>query len=143
MIYKPRSFRIEELVPKAVFDKRGEKAWELINPELSVSVQAIKDYTNCRVTINDYLWGGIRNNQCFRTADFYDGFSLSQHLRGDAADPLIEGMSPEESRELIIYMKKNGKLDYVTAMEDEVNWLHIDCRPCEREDETGLFIFKP
>lgn len=143
MIYKPENFIIQELVPQKVFEARGEKAWELLNPKMLYSIQEIREYTGNQVVLNDYAWNGNRQNQCLRTSDFYDDLSFSQHLSGSAADPLIGEMGPDESRELIIYMKKQGKLEFVTAMEDVVNWLHIDCRPCERLNEFGLFIFEP
>lgn len=150
MIYKPKSFRIEELVPKLVFNFRGESAWELLSMELLYSLQEIRDYTGKRTTLNDWFWGGDRQNQVLRTTLYYRGeISFSQHLYGRAADPYIEGMGGDESRELVISMKKKDLLRGVTAMEDgddgkggRRNWLHIDTRPTDRVDVNGLFIFK-
>ena len=149
MIYKPKSFRIEELVPQIVFQLRGEKAWELLDIGILLDLQEIRDYTGKRMTLNDWLWDGSRENQCFRLFSYYMDLSFSQHLFGRAADPFIYGMDGDESRELVISMKKKNMLKHVTAMEDgddgkggRRNWLHIDTRPTDRVDVNGLFIFK-
>ncbi len=143
MIYKPKNFRIEELVPENVFKVRGEKCWELLSERLLRSLQEIREYVNRPMILNDWLWKGNRQNQVLRVSDYYESVSYSQHLRGYAADVLIEGMGPRESRELIIQMKRKGKIEFVTAIEDKVDWLHFDCRETERVNEDGLFIFEP
>ncbi len=156
MIYKPKSFRIEELVPQTVFQLRGEKAWELLDIGLLLDLQEIRDYTGKQITLNDWLWAGGRHNQVLRTTLYYKGeIRFSQHLFGRAADPFILGFDGDESRELVISMKKKNMLKHTTAMEDgdagedengkkkaRRNWLHIDTRPTDRVDVNGLFIFK-
>lgn len=141
MIYKPKNFRIEELVPEDVYNLRGDKSWELLNPRMLVSVQELREYLNKPVILNNWDNDGDRHNQVFRTADYYDRLSFSQHLLGNAADPFVPGVEAEELRQIVISRKKKGKLEYVTGMEDGVNWLHIDCRATDRLNKDGLFIF--
>lgn len=152
MIYKPENFILQEFVSREVWKERGDRAWELLDYRIVVSVQEIRDYTGGRVVLNDWKWGGNREQQVFRTSDYYDEVRFSPHLFGRAADPKLflsnssggTKLDGEQSRELILSMKRMGKLEFVTAMEDDVDWLHIDCRQTDRgRKEDGLFIFKP
>jgi hypothetical protein len=141
MIYKPKNFRIEELVPKKVFDLYGGNSWWFVNPKISWSLQEIRDYINHPVLVNDWLWKGNRQNQCLRTVDYYTEFSLSQHLFGNACDIQVAKLTGDEMRDMVKAMKKQRKLQHVTAIEDKVNWLHFDCRPSFKPEE--LIIFNP
>ncbi len=142
-MYKPKNFILEELVPEDVFNKRGERAWELLNPLMLMSLQELREYIGKPCRVNDWKWEGRRQNQCFRTSDYYSRISFSQHLLGNAVDPYFDGILAEELREIVIDMKIAGKLKYVTGMEDNVDWLHIDVRPCNRLNKIGLFVFDP
>ena len=151
MIYKPANFILQEFVSRRVYEDRGERSWELLDEKLLRSLQEIREYTGGRVVLNDWYWKGNREYQVFREMEYYGGRSFSQHAFGRAADPRLYNsnssgggkMTADESRALILSMKRMGKLEFVTAMEDIVDWLHIDCRMTERGGEEDLFIFKP
>ena len=135
-------FRIEELVPPAVFARRGSKAWQLIDPRLVKSIDAIKRrFPNGTMTINNWKWGGIREQSGLRTMDFYSTGekmeeSFSQHKYGRAIDCVFSRYSTEEVRQYII--NNPGEFPYVKGIELGTDWLHIDVR----NSETVL-TFKP
>ena len=141
MIYKPHNFDIKELVPKKVYDLRGDKSWELLNPMILYSYQELRNYISKPIIFNDWANGGDRYNQFLRLHDYYKNLSFSQHLYGNAGDGFVDGIDAEELRQIVIHLKKVQKLEYVTGMEDGVSWLHIDCRPTDRVNKDGLYIF--
>jgi len=141
-IIKPNNFRIEELVSKDIFAARGDKSWELFTPQIIETLDELRELFDSIMTINNWLWNGNFQYRGFRPVSYYAGrSSLSQHIRGDALDFDVKGLSAKQARSKIISWKKSGKLKYLTGMELETNWVHIDCRQSERLNDYGLFLF--
>ena len=144
MITKPNNFRIEELVPKTIFEYRKDKCWELFAPEILQTIDEIRELFQSPIIINNWMWGGVFQYRGFRPISYYDGKdSLSQHIRGNALDFDVKGLSAEDARKKIIGWKKDGKLNRLTALELGTSWVHIDCRQSERLNNYGLFLFNP
>lgn len=133
-MYKPKHFRVEELVPKHIFQKRGDKALELIDDRVLITIDTLRELLGKPITINNWVWGGDRNWSGLRTAGFYKNLqayedSLSQHKYGRAVDMLVKDMNAADVRKFI-YDNKD-KFPYVTFVEVDISWVHIDCRNCE------------
>lgn len=141
MIYKPKNFKIEELVPEKVFNKYGDFCWTVLNPKILYSVQELRDHLGKSILLNDWKNGGKRHNQVLRTGDYYGRLSLSQHLFANAADCFVEGIEAQELREIVVSMKKMKKLEYITGIEKDVSWLHFDCGIRDNLDNNGLYFF--
>ena len=131
MIYIPKYFTVEELVPPQVFKDRGQKAWELIDSRLLATLDRLRDRYG-PMTINDYKWGGEREWSGLRTPDSPYYSRYSQHSFGRAADILFKHHSAEKIRGDLL--DKFPELEYhlITAIEMDVSWVHIDVRNTRR-----------
>jgi hypothetical protein len=98
---------------------------------LDALAERFPDY---RLVVNDYEEGGVRRQSGFRSDDKV-GVSLSQHKFGRAVDfvilPLVPKITPALTANRFREMAKRGELDrelqYITRIEDKVNWVHLDC----------------
>jgi len=137
---KAKYFKIHELVPPAIYQSRGEKAWELIDVNLIKLLDELRESYG-QATINDYLFGGSRMWSGLRTADSPYFSVTSQHSFGRAVDIIFKDISAEEVRQSML--KNESKwlsiYPYIT-LEDDVNWTHIDVR---NNPEKGIRLFKP
>lgn len=94
-MYKCEHFSIHELVPPHVFHKRGEKAWELLDERLLITLDRLRSRYG-QMTINNYHWGKDREWSGLRTSDSPYYSALSQHSFGRAADCLFAKKSAEK-----------------------------------------------
>lgn len=147
MIFKPGNFTWKELVSEALWLRRGGKVCELFTPEILHTLDIIRKNFNCPININDWSYGGRFDYRGFREIAYYSNRdindSLSQHLRGNAFDFDVTGYAAEDARDKIRSMKKKGLLPFLTGIEIDINWVHIDCRVTDRLDRNGLFEFRP
>ncbi|MGL4475418.1 MAG: hypothetical protein ACRCT7_13350 [Shewanella sp.] len=133
-MYKPKHFKTQELVPEHIYKARGEKALELIDERVLITIDTLREKLGCSITINNWMWGGNRNWSGLRTAGFYKSLqayedSLSQHKYGRAVDMLVKGMEASQVRQFIYDNKKD--FPYVTFVETDISWVHVDCRNCQ------------
>jgi hypothetical protein len=130
-MYACEHFSIHELVPPGVFNKRGEKAWELLDDRLLVTLDRLrKKYGS--ITVNNYYWGKEREWSGLRTSDspFYSPFS--QHSFGRAADCLFANHPSEKVRQDILANPSDTVNEFIGSIELGVSWLHFDIRNCDR-----------
>lgn len=134
-MYKCRHFAIHELVPPGVYSDRGEKAWQLLNPDMLQTIDAMRDRYG-PMTINNYMFGGNRKESGLRVpgCDHYRPYS--QHSLGNAFDAVFKLVSAEEVRQDIL--KGGIQLPHLHGMELDISWFHGDCRNAD-----GLVTFKP
>ncbi|RKZ70564.1 MAG: hypothetical protein DRQ44_00210 [Gammaproteobacteria bacterium] len=130
-MYKCEYFSIHELVPPHVFHKRGEKAWELLDERLLITLDSLRSRYGS-MTVNNYYWGKDREWSGLRTSDspYYSAFS--QHSFGRAADCLFTGKSAEEVRQDILANPQDDDFKLIGSLELGVSWLHFDVRNCDR-----------
>jgi len=134
--YKPIHFCIQELVSPDVYLEHGDKYYELFDWRILYTADCLREYFGIPLVINDWHRGGVRRLSGFRSSDCYIGVKLSQHKLGNALDIISPKMEASEMRLKII--EKHRLFPYITAMEDKVPWLHIDCRSTEEK----LLLFK-
>lgn len=126
--YKPKNFCAEEFVPPRVFHALGaHRVLLVMDLRILITADAIRDYFGRRVTINNWKWGGDRTLSGFRPADTPIGALWSQHKFGRAIDCLVDDVPAEEARQAILANRRRFPL--ITVIEDDVSWLHVDCRP--------------
>ncbi|MCW9013737.1 MAG: hypothetical protein OQL06_08130 [Gammaproteobacteria bacterium] len=130
-IYKCTHFAIHELVPPEVFYSRGEKAWELLDERLLISLDRLRERYGS-MTVNNYHWGKAREWSGLRTSDspYYSHFS--QHSFGRAADCLFKHKTAEQVRQDILAHPDDAAFELIGSIELGVSWLHFDVRNCER-----------
>ena len=128
MNHRPRHFQLHELVPQDVHEARGEAAWELLDPRILITADAIRD-TFGPTTINDWRDGGLFKESGLRSFDSTTGAKLSQHRYGRAIDVKCKDATPQEVHAYIL--ANPDKFPHVTTLEDIAatpSWTHCDCR---------------
>lgn len=130
-------FKIEELVPEHIFRLLGDKAWDLIDDKLVLTIDDIKrNFPKGTMTINNWLWSGGREWSGLRTIDSPYYSPTSQHTLGKAIDCVFSHYDVNEVRYDII---SNIELyPHLKGIEMDVSWLHVDVR-----DRDTLLQFKP
>ncbi len=124
---KSKYFRIEELVPKHIYEKRGDKAWELIDYGIILTIDKLKTiFPNGTITINNWVWNGDRQWSGLRTPESPYYSSTSQHSYGRAVDILF---SAYDNQEVAQYVLDNpSEFPFIKGVERGVSWCHLDCR---------------
>ena len=132
-MYQCKFFQIRELVPPDIFDKRGDRAWELLDERLLFTLDGLRGRYG-RMTVNNWHWGGDRMWSGIRTpgSPFYNESSQHSLSRGRAADIIFSEISAEDVRADILAHQNEPPFDLIMAMETGVPWLHIDVRNCDR-----------
>lgn len=125
---KCKHFIIQELVDRKTFTAKGEAAWELIDSRLIETIDKLREKFG-KMTINNWNWGGNREWSGLRTKESPDYSPYSQHSFGRAVDIIPTEATVDEIRE---YIKANPEeFSYIKGIEEDVSWLHIDCRNCD------------
>ncbi len=133
-MYKCEYFKIQELVPRHVYDKRGDKSWELLDETALIVLDQLHEKYSTMV-VNNWLWGGSRQWSGLRTPRSPYGTIYSQHQFGRAFDVIFKYHSAESVRQDVL-----NNLDwfpFITGLEMGVNWFHFDVRNCKGIKEFG------
>jgi len=123
------SFKIQELVPKHIYEERGDRSWELIDARLIETIDTLKAiFSKGTITINNWLWDGNRNWSCLRTPASPDYSETSQHTFGRAVDMKFSAYDEAYVRNYII--QHPDEFPYVNGIEDfkGMTWVHVDVR---------------
>ncbi len=134
-MYKPKFFKLEELVPPDVFALQGEKAWLAFDDRLLLTLDALR-YEFGPIIINTWhstalrFKYGKRSQLGLRTATFYRDISTfensaSQHKYGRAADMLFVEATVDRVRDTIL--NEPDRFPMIHGVEMDVPWLHVDC----------------
>jgi len=128
---KPKHFRIEELVSKALFNQyknRPHYLWGLFDNRLLITLDRLRErYGKC--SINNWLWNGSFQFSGFREPACTIGAALSQHRFGRGADLKFADITPEAIRLDIKSNPTNPAFEYITCVElGTPTWLHVDTR---------------
>jgi hypothetical protein len=129
--YICKHFQIHELVPKSVYMDRGEKAWELFDPNALRTIDMLLDRYGS-ITINNWFWGGDREWSGLRIFGCPYFSPYSQHTFGRAFDNIFKEVTAEEVRQDIINNPDDPTFRYIRAIELNTSWLHTDTRNCCR-----------
>jgi hypothetical protein len=128
---KCEHFAIHELVPTNVFYDRGERAWELLDERLLITLDKLRKRYGS-MTVNNYYWGKNREWSGLRTSDSPYYSANSQHTFGRAADCLFAAKSAETVRQDILANPDDEDFRLIGSLELGVSWLHFDVRNCDR-----------
>ena len=139
MIYIPKHFKIEELVPPEYMSKYTPyQLWMMFDSRILKGADMLRE-RHGSMTINNWLWGGDYKYSGIRPESWYKGPSASQHRFGRALDPKFKKSTPQEVRQDI---KNNIMLfgDFIKRVEkDTPTWVHIDTG----QNENGIKFFDP
>ncbi|MCD4818645.1 MAG: hypothetical protein K8S23_08125 [Candidatus Cloacimonetes bacterium] len=134
-MYSCKYFKIEELVPKNIARKYGERAWQFLDERALITLDILREKFG-KIKINDYLFGGSNQYRGFRPPNCTIGADLSQHRFGRAFDCIFLEVDVEVVRTFIL--ENPDEFSFINALELDVSWLHFDTRNCKR-----TMTFKP
>lgn len=133
-----KNFKLQEFVSQSIWEKWGEKAIWFIDKRIVLSAQALRDNLGVPLTINSWSYGGDRQESGLRVEGMTNWRPFSQHSFGRAIDIVSSRMTADEMRAHIIQNRE--KYPFITAIELNVSWLHIDCRETNSND---FLLFNP
>ncbi|MFA6125543.1 hypothetical protein [Sphingomonas sp.] len=139
MIYRPKHFKLTELVDPDIYAARGDRAWELLQPAILVALDDLRAAFG-PVVVNNWADGGPYKESGLRTFTTKTGAPYSMHRFGGAMDCKI-GIPSAEAVDYIV--KHRLRFPTITTMERPEatpTWLHIDCRNHGRDD---IWIVNP
>lgn len=146
-MYKPQNFIIQELVSPEIYEEHGEKAWKFLDTRLLRSIQKLRSqfgpaiinnwHMNHNSELSTRKYSGLRPFDCDVGAD------MSQHKFGRAADMIFANHTAEEVRRGIREVPE--RFPYITFVEDNVSWVHIDVRHTARstDKEKDIIFWSP
>lgn len=137
--YKPTHFRLEELVPRTIFEDYGDQAWEFLDSRLLYTIDCLREVLAIPLVVNTWLWNGDSHFRGYRPRTCEVGAANSQHRHGRACDILCPRGNINSIRLKIIEL--NHIFPYLAAIEDKVSWIHVDVRNCVG-CETSIKVFK-
>lgn len=130
---KSKNFKLQEFLPRHVYEERNEKGWQLLDDRLIAVADRLKDkFPLGTMTINNWLWGGNRNWSGLRTPESPYYSPYSQHTFGRAFDAVFSYYKAEDVRKYLIDNKH--EFPEITGIEnfDGMTWVHVDVRNSDR-----------
>ena len=141
MYYKCDHFIIQELVPKLSYDTWGEKCWEFLDPQALRMIDGIWMHFGVPIYVNNWYWGGNSQYRGLRPPYVKKYANHSPHRFGKGFDLIIKGIKADDAREEIVSHKNSILLKYITRMEVNITWLHVDCNNVP--DHERIVLFEP
>lgn len=158
-MYVPEHYKLEEWFPPFFFNKMfpyyGKRMWEFMDNRILITADEIRKKYDCPFIMNTWFsdsmiemyglhqWRGFRDESCpyLKNEDTDPFGTLSIHRRAGAQDSVpIGDISVEEIREDILKHPFRQPFQYITGVELNVNWLHIDVRNWNKR-KWGLKTF--
>lgn len=130
-MYICKHFEIHELVPREVYDIRGDKAWELLDDRFLITLDRLRERYG-KMKMNDYIWGGGNQWRGLRTPDSPYFSQYSQHTFGRAGDPIFAEVTAEQVRTDLLANPDDECFEHIMSVELGVSWFHFDVRNCDR-----------
>ena len=127
------SFKVQEFVPKEVFDAMGSHAIHLIDFKIIRIACYLRTHFNAPIIINTWHYGGTLQERGYRLPTSTTGAKGSQHKYGKAIDFNVQGIPSDHVNEII----RNNPGFYnigIRRIENYNNtptWTHIDIKPTE------------
>ncbi len=144
-MYKTKHFKLYELLPKDFYEKykhREDRLWFMFDARMLWTADQLWELYGPTVIANDWYWKGNNQYRGWRPWDCEIGAEFSQHKFGRALDQKFKHATAEEVRLDIKANPWRHEFRYITALEDNVKWLHFDCRNWSKS-KYGLLIINP
>ena len=140
---KSKYFKIQELVSKQTYEKYGEKSWIFLDERLILTLDALREYFNDPITVNNWLWGGnlqqrgLRTNcdEIVKNKTLKNSLYVSQHCLGKAVDFNVKNHTVQDVYKVILENPK--AFPYIKRIENinkTPTWVHIDIANTENEN---------
>ncbi len=139
MGYRPKHFILQELVGPAIYKARGERAWELLQVPLLVTLDQLREKFGS-TTVNNWHAGGAYSESGLRDFDTATGAKWSMHKFGGAADCKFKGVTPAEVGAYILaHQDEFPQLTTIEDPRDTPSWTHVDCR---NHSNAGIWVVR-
>lgn len=128
-----KNFHLDEYIPKELYLKWQHKPHVLIgllDYKLILADQMLRDKFGS-TTINNWYIGGNRNWSGIRTPESPYYSPTSQHSMGRASDKVFKDVTAYEVRS---YIKMHFRALGITCIEENVSWVHSDCRWTNKDE---------
>ncbi len=129
-MYIPQYFILQEWLPeffyKVNINQYKDRLWLMFDNRLLWTYDQLRKRYG-RIIMNDWFWGGSNQYRGWRPFDCPIGAWLSQHKFGRGGDSIFV-LSAEEIRQDIMQHQDEEDFQYISVIEKDVNWLHIDIR---------------
>ena len=136
-------FQLYELFSRMVYESiypiEGERMWRLLDSRYVETIDAIRRRYG-KMVANTWWWGGSHQYRGFRPIDCEVGSPLSQHKLFRAIDLVPVSESVDKIRSDIIHDRYPSDFRWITAVELDVPWLHIDGRQWDKQRNGVLRI---
>jgi hypothetical protein len=136
----PKFFGVKGLVSEKVYKDRGERSISLIDARIVITADRLRKRFGPAV-VNNWSWGGAINGAGLRMQYDNDYRPYSQHSFGRALDLHFSNHEAEEVIKHILDNQEATEYEFITGIELDVSWLHIDCRNHNHADR--IFTFTP
>lgn len=137
--YYPKYFKIHELVPPNIYKRYKERAIMFLDSRIVYMADLLREELDVPCTINNYYWEGNYSNSGLRDFTSRIGSKYSQHKFGRALDLKFKNIKAETVRQHIL--TNQDKYKFITRMEKNVSWVHID--NANVKSEKGIILFSP
>jgi hypothetical protein len=138
--YVPLHFRVEEFVDPETFKNRGNRSLALIDWRMLWTADHLREYFDKPITINNWIFGGNREWSGIRNPKSTYYSVTSQHTMGRALDMLIDGIDADDVRNEIINNPDEPSFKYITTLETDISWVHLDCRILGPDQKRFLLV---
>jgi hypothetical protein len=145
MIYKPKHFKIQELVCEHVYNHyTEEQMWGFFDIRFLITQDLIAEKLGKPVYLNNWhehgpqSQSGLRCPFCSLVKDKIDAgqMYMSAHMRAQAGDSSVKDMEAEEVRQWLI--GDPSWLPYPIRLESGVAWVHMDV--CNTTDQKIILF---
>ena len=131
-VYKPEHFKVHEVLDPATFTTYGDKGLWFMDARILWTFDALREYFDKPIIINNYIFAKdgapVYKESGLRLVPV-GAASRSQHLYGRAGDLKVQDITAEDARkEIMARWRVEPAFRFITAIELDVSWLHIDCR---------------
>ena len=143
-MFIPDNLELYEIVPKSVYDMypiHGEKMWMMFDDRLLRTYDMLRKKYG-PAYLNNWYWGGLRQERGYRLLNTTTGSPFSQHKFGRAFDMTFRDYSADEVRKDILASPYSVTFQYIACVEMDVGWLHIDVGNRFRVSRQEGFIQK-
>ena len=140
---KLRNFRLWELVPKEIYDRRGAQAIECMDLRIVAAVEDLRDnlrkegYDNGFI-INSWKSGGAKTQSGLRVPGQQEYSNTSQHSFGRAVDFTTKTPIKVIHKHILTNL---DKYPHIRFIEVDISWCHVDCR--DNFDDARIKLWSP
>lgn len=143
-MFIPKYFELYELVPPNTYWKyhlEPVKLWGIFDDRLLRTIERLRVRYG-KMVMNTWYWGGHHKERGWRHENTLTGALFSQHKNGRAGDLVPTEVSPDQIRRDILADPWHPDFKYITCLEMNIPWLHIDLRN-HNKGGSGILLVYP